>query len=207
MGEAGAMILATAGSGDRSGTTGTGGGYEEGTGTGTALNNPPKDVIALVTDNDDISEQTTAAIAGCRATTLFQYADSTGSAGGQQTTAVGGSGVFKKEWLTDYNCDSGDAGGLPGYPLSPTRGDGVAIAGYCTDGIQVTEEACIAESNYFCTVPGRCVGTNNAPSTATVEGECGTCATESSQPTATDRFTQAECIKDSDGDGAADGAW
>ena len=33
-----------------------------------------------------------------------------GSAGGQQTTAVGGRGVFKKEWLTDYNCDSGDAG-------------------------------------------------------------------------------------------------
>merc|ERR1711988_1497828 len=205
MGEAGAMILATAGSGDRSGTTGTGGGYEEGTGTGTALNNPPKDVIALVSDNDDISEQTTAAIAGCRATTLFQYADSTGSAGGQQTTAVGGSGVFKKEWLTDYNCDSGDAGGLPGYPLSPTRGDGVAIVGYCTDGVQVTESACIAE--FFCTVPGRCVGVTNSPTTATVQGECGTCATAANQPTATDRFTQAECVKDSDGDGSADGTW
>jgi len=203
--EAGAILLATAGSGDRSGTTGTGGGYEEGTGSGTALNNPPKDVIAQVSDNDDISEQSSAAIAGCRATTLFQYADSTGSAGGQQTTAVGGRGVFKKEWLTDYNCDSGDAGGLPGYPLSPTRGDGTAIPGYCTDGVQVTESACIAE--YFCTVPGKCEGATNSPTTATVAEECGTCATAANQPTATDRFTETECIKDSDGDSTADGTW
>jgi len=207
---AGAIILAADGivanpAGDRSGATGTGGGYEEATATGTALNNPPKDVRAQVTDNDDIAEQTSAAIAGCRATTLFQYADSQGTAGGQQTTAVGGRGVFKKEWLTDYNCDSGDAGGLPGYPLSPTRGDGVAIAGYCTDGVQTTESACIAE--YFCTVPGRCVGATNSPTTATAQGECGTCATAANQPTATDRFTQDECIKDSDGDGTADGTW
>merc|ERR1711988_954453 len=206
----GAIILAADGivanpAGDRSGATGTGGGYEEATATGTALNNPPKDVRAQVTDNDDIAEQTSAAIAGCRATTLFQYADSQGTAGGQQTTAVGGRGVFKKEWLTDYNCDSGDAGGLPGYPLSPTRGDGVAIAGYCTDGVQTTESACIAE--YFCTVPGRCVGATNSPTTATAQGECGTCATAANQPTATDRFTQDECIKDSDGDGTADGTW
>merc|ERR1711871_834644 len=170
-GEAGAIVLASPASSaleSRTGVTGSGGGYEEGTATGTALNNPPKDVIAQVTDNDDISEQTTAAIAGCRATSLFQYADSTGTANGQQTTAVPGRGVFKKEWLTDYNCDSGDAGGLPGYPLSPTRGDGTAIAGYCTDGVQVTKSACIAE--YFCTVPGRCIGDANAPTTATVQG-------------------------------------
>jgi hypothetical protein len=203
--EAGAILLAAAGSGDRSGATGAGGGYEQRAATGTALNNPPKDVIAKVTDNDDIAEQATAAIAGCRATTLFQYADSTGSAGGQQNTAVGGRGVFKKEWLTDYNCDSGDAGGLPGYPLSPTRGDGTAIAGYCTDGVQVTKSACIAEM--FCTVPGRCAGAVNAPTAATVAGECGTCATSAGQPTATDRFTQTECVKDSDGDGTPDGAW
>ena len=171
---------------------------------GTALNNPPKDVVARVTDNDDIAEQATAAVAGCRATSLFQYADSVGTAGGQQTDAVGGRGVFKKEWLTDYNCDSGDAGGLPGYPLSPTRGDGTAITGYCTDGVQATEALCTAV--YFCTVAGKCSGTS-APTTATVEGECGTCATTSGQPTATNRFTQAECIKDSDGDNTADGVW
>ena len=29
----------------------------------------------------------------------------------------GGSGVHKSTWLTDYNCKSGDAGGLPGYVL------------------------------------------------------------------------------------------
>jgi hypothetical protein len=202
-GQEAAIILAAAGSGDRSGATGTGGGYEEANAMGTALNNPPKDVVARVTDNDDISEQGTAAIAGCRSTSLFQYADASGIAGGQQTTAVGGRGVFKKEWLTDYNCDSGDAGGLPGYPLAPTRGDGTAITGYCTDGIMETQATCIATSNYFCTVAGSC----DSPSSATVEGECGVCATATNQPTATDRFTQTECIKDSDGDGTADGAW
>lgn len=109
--------------------------------------------------------------------------------------------MFKKEWLTDYNCDSGDAGGLPGYPLSPTRGDGTPIAGYCTDGTQLTEATCIAQ--YFCTVAGSC----NAPASAATEEECGVCATAAGQPTATNRFTQTECVKDSDGDDDADGEW
>jgi len=196
-----AIILAATGSGARSGTTGTGGGYEQKSVTGTALNNPPVDVIARVIDNDDIVEQGTSTIDGCRATQLFQYADSTGSAGGQQDTAVGGRGVFKKEWLTDYNCDSGDAGGLPGYPLSPTRSDGAAIDGYCTDGIQTSESDCIAE--HFCTVAGSC----NDPASAGTEDECGVCSTTSGQPTATNRFTQTECIKDSDGDTTPDGTW
>merc|ERR1712146_628216 len=105
------------------------------------------------------------------------------------------------EWLTDYNCDHGDAGGLPGYPLSPTRSDGTAIDGYCTDGVQTSESACIAQ--YFCTVAGSC----DAPATAAAVGECGVCSTTSGQPTATDRFTQTECVKDSDGDGTSDGTW
>jgi hypothetical protein len=201
-GSGNAIILATTGSGDRR-TTDTGGGYEQRTATGTALNNPPVDVVARVTDNDDIAEQATSAVEGCRATQLFQYADSTGSAGGQQTSAVAGSGVFKKEWLTDYNCDSGDAGGLPGYPLSPTRSDGTAIDGYCTDGVQTSESACIAE--YFCTVAGSCSG--SAPASARTEEECGVCSTTSGEPTATDRFTETECVKDSDGDDTADGTW
>jgi hypothetical protein len=201
-GSGNAIILATTGSGDRR-TTGTGGGYEQRTATGTALNNPPVDVVARVTDNDDITEQATSAVEGCRATQLFQYADSTGSAGGQQTSAVAGRGVFKKEWLTDYNCDSGDAGGLPGYPLSPTRSDGTAIDGYCTDGVQTSESACIAE--YFCTVAGSCSG--SAPASARTEEECGVCSTTSGEPTATDRFTETECVKDSDGDDTADGTW
>jgi len=127
-----------------------GGGYEQRTVTGSAMNNPPVDVVARVIDNDDITEQATSAIEGCRATQLFQYADSAGASGGQQASAVAGRGVFKKEWLTDYNCDSGDAGGLPGYPLSPTRSDGTAIDGYCTDGVQASESTCVAQ--YFCTV-------------------------------------------------------
>merc|ERR1711871_1723069 len=164
-------------------------------------NNPPVDVIARVIDNDDITEQGDSAIDGCRATQLFHYADSTGRSTGQQDTAVPGRGVFKKEWLTDYNCDSGDAGGLPGYPLSPTRSDGVSIDGYCTDGVSTSQSVCIAQ--YFCTVAGSC----NAPASAATQEECGVCSTVSGQPTATDRFTQTECIKDSDGDDAADGTW
>jgi hypothetical protein len=197
-----AIILATSGSGDRR-ATGTGGGHEQRTGTGSAMNNPPVDVVVRVKDNDDITEQATSAIEGCRATQLFQYADSTGTSGGQQASAVSGRGVFKKEWLTDYNCDSGDAGGLPGYPLSPTRSDGTAIGGYCTDGVQTSESTCIAQ--YFCTVAGSCSGT--APASAATEEECGVCSTTSGQPTATNRFTQPECVKDSDGDGTADGSW
>merc|ERR1711871_1503965 len=195
-----AIILATSGSGDRR-STGTGGGHEQRTATGTALNNPPVDVIAQVIDNDDIAEQATSAVEGCRATQLFQYADSAGATGGQQASAVSGRGVFKKEWLTDYNCDSGGAGGLPGYPLSPTRSDGTAISGYCTDGVQTTQTACIAEM--FCTVAGSC----NSPASATTQDECGVCSTTSGEPTATDRFTQTECVKDSDGDGTPDGTW
>jgi len=180
-----------------------GGGYEQRTVTGSAMNNPPVDVVARVIDNDDITEQATSAIEGCRATQLFQYADSAGASGGQQASAVAGRGVFKKEWLTDYNCDSGDAGGLPGYPLSPTRSDGTAIDGYCTDGVQASESTCVAQ--YFCTVAGSCSGT--APASAATEEECGVCSTTSGQPTATDRFTQTECVKDSDGDSTADGSW
>merc|ERR1719487_2218574 len=174
-----------------------GGGYEQGTGTGTALANPPKDVVARVVDNDDIAEQATAAIAGCRSTQLFQYADSVGDSAGQQTTAVGGRGVFKKQWLTDYNCDSGDTGGLPGYPLAPLAADGTtALAGYCTDGVSTTQALCEALAAGYCTVAGTC----GAPATAAVSGECGTCDVA-------DRFTQAECVKDADGTGGADGTW
>lgn len=75
------------------------------------------------------------------------------------------------------------------------------IAGYCTDGVQTSESECIAE--YFCTVAGSC----DAPTSAAAEEECGACSTTSGQPTATNRFTQTECIKDSDGDSAADGTW
>eukprot|EP01045_Picozoa_sp_COSAG04_P014888 COSAG04_NODE_1141_length_8089_cov_510.847935_2_plen_412_part_00 len=142
-------------------------------------------------------KQTTAAIAGCRSTQLFQYANSVADSDGQQTTAVGGRGVFKKQWLTDYNCDSGDTGGLPGYPLAPLAADGTtALAGYCTDGVQTTQANCELLANGYCTVAGSC----DAPATATVSGECGTCSVS-------DRFTDGECVKDADNSGAADGTW
>jgi hypothetical protein len=105
--------------------------------------------------------------------------------------------VFKKQWLTDYNCDSGDTGGLPGYPLAPLAADGTtALAGYCTDGVQTTQANCELLANGYCTVAGSC----NAPATATVSGECGTCSVS-------DRFTDGECVKDADGASGADGTW
>jgi len=110
---------------------------------------------------------------------------------------VGGRGVFKKQWLTDYNCDSGDTGGLPGYPLAPLAADGTtALAGYCTDGVQTTQADCESLAFGYCTVAGSC----NAPATATVLGECGTCSVS-------DRFTEDECVKDADNSGGADGTW
>ena len=52
----------------------------------------------------------------------------------------GGSGVHKSSWLTDYNCLSGDAGGLPGYPVN--------VAGECsTGGVSYkTQAACTGAS-------------------------------------------------------------
>jgi hypothetical protein len=76
---------------------------------------PPNDVTVTVTDNDVISEQDSAAIASCKQTSLYSYPDDS---------------ARKSEWLVDYNCDNGDAGGLPGYPAA----DGVGIMeGAATD--------------------------------------------------------------------------
>jgi len=62
---------------------------------------PPLDVTVTVEDNDDIAVQ--AEIAPCRQTSLFS---STGT----------------NEWLVDKNCREGDAGGLPGYPITSVFG-------------------------------------------------------------------------------------
>merc|ERR1711937_1067182 len=74
---------------------------------------PPNSVVVTVTDNDsaeDDSVASRAASAGnCRQTSLLQYTDSTFK-------------INRKEWLTDWNCDSGDAGGLPGYPVANADG-------------------------------------------------------------------------------------
>ena len=58
---------------------------------------PPADVVVTVLDNDEIADQ--GEITPCRQTSLFS---STGS----------------NQWLVDENCLNGDAGGLPGYPVT-----------------------------------------------------------------------------------------
>ena len=62
---------------------------------------PPLDVTVTVEDNDDIEVQ--GAISPCRQTSLF----SSSTAG-------------QNEWLVDKTCTNGDAGGLPGYPITAT---------------------------------------------------------------------------------------
>ena len=87
--------------------------------TGDAMKFPPLNVWIAVVDNDAQRELTTSEIddlrSTCKQTSMFQFADAKGSGSGEQN------GVTSSKWLTDYNCDSGDAGGLPGYPLAPTR--------------------------------------------------------------------------------------
>merc|ERR1719327_1218923 len=162
------------------------------TGAGTALYQPPKDVIVRVTDNDVIAVQAVASVDGCRATTLFQFAQSTADS----------VGVFKKQWLTDYNCKSGDAGGLPGYPVE-VAADG--FDGYCTLSTQTAKANC--EAAQYCSVAGVCQYAN-AVFNARVEAECGVCTgIVAGEGTGAARFTESECIKDVDGDGVADGTW
>jgi hypothetical protein len=71
---------------------------------------PPNNVVVTVTDNDAVADDSTvsaaaSAAANCRKTTLKQYTDAAFK-------------INRKEWLTDWNCDSDDAGGLPGYPVA-----------------------------------------------------------------------------------------
>ena len=65
--------------------------------------NPPKDVVVTIKDNDNIATQSASAISACRQTMLFNYPQATGT-------------EDSSEWLVDYNCNNGDAGGLPGFP-------------------------------------------------------------------------------------------
>lgn len=107
-------------------------------GTGSAMKFPPMAVNIRVSDNDAIVDQT-ALTDACRQTRLFQYADASKAA----YTAVKGSGVHKTEWLVDYNCKNGDAGGLPGYPA------GAAIPGDA--GIDGDAQCASGKSGPYCT--------------------------------------------------------
>ena len=125
--------------------------------------------------------------AACRQTQLFQFADSQGVTG----TAVPGDGVRSTKWLTDFSCESGDAGGLPGYPVisyaastDPTYG--IAGTGYCTDKASATSVACATAAGSCdqtcCSVQGTCpsAATHVFYGDATVAGECGVCAVSAS---------------------------
>jgi len=180
-------------------------------GAGTALYQPPKDVTIRVTDNDVIVEQAQASVDGCRSTTLFQYAQGKeADTEGQQHAKVNDNqGVFKTQWLTDYNCKSGDAGGLPGYPVevAGTVSSSSGIDGYCTDSAHVDQDDCVAEK--YCTVAGVCHwGGGTDLYNARTEDECGECAgITSTEGTGLNRYTKAECIKDVNNDGTPDGQW
>jgi len=161
-------------------------------GYGSALDNPPMDVGITVTDNDAATAQA-ALTAGCRQTRLFQFADSRGDVGAR--SAVLGDGVLSTKWLTDYNCESGDAGGLPGYPVvsypvSTSASYGLAGTGYCTDKVSADATTCVAATG-TCSVQGVCAasGAHVYFGDAVVAADCGVCAT------GTDRYTSAECVK------------
>jgi len=64
---------------------------------------PPSDVVVSVSDND-AQQLEQVAIENCRQTQLMHYTDTAGK-------------LNKREWLTDLNCNSADAGGLPGWPV------------------------------------------------------------------------------------------
>jgi len=71
------------------------------------MSHPPNHVVVQVGDNDVIKDQ--AVISPCRQTSLFSYPTELAVSTNQ--------GAHQSEWLVDYNCQNGDAGGLPGYPV------------------------------------------------------------------------------------------
>ena len=190
---------------------------EEATGAGTSLYQPPKNVEVYVTDNDAITEQASPAVAGCRSTQLFQYAQSKADdTVGQQKTKQPGNGVFKTQWLTDYNCKSGDAGGLPGYPvetkykvLSSTNQATIeTLTGYCTDGKIASKTKSICETKEYCTIEGKCVSSGTNIFNARVEEECGVCSgIAADEGSGQARYTKTECVKAIKATGTPDGTW
>ena len=178
-----AIILATSGSGDRRNRDRRRPRAAYGHWVGDEQ--PTADVIVRVKDNDDITEQATStAIEGCRVAQPFQYADPLELRG--QGVSCGRPRQVQKEWLTDYNCDSGDAGGLPGYLLSPTR---------------MTAQQSTGTVPTACRRPRAHARPNTSAPLLAARDCTGPAATQEErdavrfQPTATDRFTQTECVK------------
>ena len=73
------------------------------------MKHPPNDVQVNVIDNDVLAVEDD--VWPCRQTALFRF------------PAEDDSSRFDNEWLVDYNCKNGDAGGLPGYPIEFENGD------------------------------------------------------------------------------------
>ena len=108
----------------------------------------PIDVTVTVTDNDDIADQDPKSVTDCRQTSLF-------------SSTIDGSG--SSEWLVDVNCLSGDAGGLPGYPmtgdimadtggnLAPHTGSGAGGAVLGDAGVPGDEQCANGRVGAYCT--------------------------------------------------------
>ena len=128
----------------------------------------PIDVTVTVTDNDDIatqgaitcspSDEAAGTCTQCRQTSLFS---STG----------------KTEWLVDHNCEGGDAGGLPGYPVAQSG----SLIG---DALVKGDDQCASGTGPYCTTAGTATtgdscddsgaaSTTCAEGLACVAGVCG----------------------------------
>jgi hypothetical protein len=79
-----------------------------------------------IVDNDIIGDVTNPVLVDskCKQTSFFMWSDTAEAANDKQT------GVERSEWLIDYNCDNGDAGGLPGYPESAAANGDAGINGF-----------------------------------------------------------------------------
>merc|ERR1711871_174277 len=89
--------------------------------TGHALKFVPNDVTVYITDNDEIADQTNPT-AGCKQTQYFMWSDTEDGTADQDEAT--GALKSRSKWLVDYNCKTGDAGGLPGYPANAVTGTG-----------------------------------------------------------------------------------
>jgi len=72
---------------------------------------PPNPVVVDVIDNDILAVEDT--VWPCRQSSLFRFPNDDFEQ----------SHRYHDEWLVDYNCKNGDAGGLPGFPSEFANGD------------------------------------------------------------------------------------
>ena len=73
---------------------------------------PPLSVVVDVVDNDILAVEDE--VWPCKQTQLFRFPE-------QDFDPL--EPKYRSEWLVDYNCKNGDAGGLPGFPAEFANGD------------------------------------------------------------------------------------